>query len=67
MLRNYKKKGMRSGEVTKAAMSVAIFNFTEIKLSFRGTAANYGGNAQTLKSRTNILHKSKDCDNRFFH
>lgn len=60
MVRNYKKKGTRSGEVDEQAMLKAIDEVLENKLSFRKSAAKYGVNAQTLQSRIKKLRKTQD-------
>ncbi|CAH2102568.1 unnamed protein product [Euphydryas editha] len=68
MVRNYKKKGTRSGEVDEKAMLKAIDEVLENKLSLRKSSAKYGVNAQTLQSRMKKLRKTQDLgsENRIF-
>ncbi|KAK9882712.1 hypothetical protein WA026_022763 [Henosepilachna vigintioctopunctata] len=60
MVRNYKKKGTRSGEVDEQAMSKAIDEILINKLSLRKSAAKYQVNAQTLQSRIKKIRKGQD-------
>ncbi|CAB3229729.1 unnamed protein product [Arctia plantaginis] len=60
MVRNYKKKGTRTGEVDEQAMLKAIDEVLENKLSLRKSATKYGVNAQTLQSRIKKLRKTQD-------
>ncbi|XP_022834564.1 uncharacterized protein LOC111362220 [Spodoptera litura] len=67
MVRNYKKKGTRSGEVDEVAISKAVDEVILNKLSLRKSAAMYGVNPQTLQSRLKKL-RTRDLlsENRVF-
>ncbi|XP_044762023.1 uncharacterized protein LOC123319221 [Coccinella septempunctata] len=64
MVRNYKKKGTRSGEVDEQAMSKAVNEVLKNKLSLRKSAAKYEVNAQTLQSRIKKLRETKDLSSK---
>ncbi|GBP71467.1 hypothetical protein EVAR_103352_1 [Eumeta japonica] len=68
MVRNYKKKGTRSGEVDEQAMFRAIDEILGNILFLRKSATKYGVNALTLQSRIKKLRKTQDLDseNRVF-
>lgn len=61
-MRNYKKKGTRSGEINEEMMSSAIRDILDNKLSIRKSAEKYAVKPSTLESRITKIRKQASVE-----
>lgn len=62
MVRNYKKKLSRSGDVDEDAMSCAMKEVTDKKLSIRKSAQKYDVKPSPLESRITKIRKNTSAN-----